>query len=307
MTNIVQTYGKLAAATDSSICDTEKLLVLLRDYFVTEKKYDGAHLNNNNTYQTYSRYIRHFLNWYIDRKGIHASLVGLCKHDLDQYYIQRRSRGDSVKTLNVKLAAIKNLIDCLHYHGFEGVHLPVIRRAKITKQVTVTPLGWEQFTLAFEGIQDARLKLMVALGGFGGFRCSEIINLNHEDFRNDHMRVLGKGQKVRTIPIHDQVRLAYAGYIQDKVRLTGPVFSSSRSNNGLMARKSIHRLFKGWQDKNGFSSGTHILRHTFATQLLSKTGDLALVQDSLGHEDISTTRIYTKVLPERVRAAVTSL
>jgi integrase/recombinase XerD len=149
------------------------------------------------------------------------------------------------------------------------------------------------------------LELLYALGG----RASEVVGLRLGDLKEDRSLALlrGKGGKHRLVPIGDGARQAVAAYVADlRPGLLGPasvdrLLLSSRGRP--MTRQALWTLVRdaGRLAGIGRPVWTHLLRHTFATHLLSNGADLRVVQELLGHADLTTTQRYTRVDAKRLR------
>ena len=164
------------------------------------------------------------------------------------------------------------------------------------------------------GLRDrAMLELMYA----SGLRVSELVELRTLDVGLDQgvVRVIGKGDKERMVPMGDAAREAIAVYLRDArpglagERSLDALFitarsSTDRSSAGGMTRQMFWKLVKRHAITAGVSAplSPHTLRHAFATHLLNHGADLRVVQLLLGHADISTTQIYTHVARERLKA-----
>lgn len=137
-----------------------------------------------------------------------------------------------------------------------------------------------------------------------GLRVSECVNLNQLDcaFGEGYLRVVGKGDKERISPISGTAREALIRYLEQGrpnlvkpyAQATSAVFLNARG--GRLSRQSIHKIVA----KAGLAIGVknlhpHTLRHSYATHLLSGGADLRVIQEILGHSDISTTQVYTHV------------
>ena len=141
-----------------------------------------------------------------------------------------------------------------------------------------------------------------------GLRISEAcgLGLRDVDFENSTVRVLGKGDKERTVPMGAPARRALDAWLAVRDRVAGPaspprVFLGARGG-GLdprVARRVVHAATAA----GGASVGPHALRHAMATHLLAGGADLRSVQELLGHASVATTQRYTHVTNERLRAA----
>jgi integrase/recombinase XerD len=164
------------------------------------------------------------------------------------------------------------------------------------------------------GLRDrAMLELMYA----SGLRVSELIGLKTVMVSLDQgvVRVIGKGDKERLVPMGDAAREAIVAYLRDaRSTLSGgraldALFITGRrdgmsSGDGGMTRQMFWKLIRKYAVQAGVDAplSPHTLRHAFATHLLNHGADLRVVQLLLGHADISTTQIYTHVARERLKA-----
>lgn len=143
-----------------------------------------------------------------------------------------------------------------------------------------------------------------------GLRVSELCNarLENIDLEAGWIRVTGKGNKTRVVPVGGKARDAIARYLAtERPTLVGPktgaeIFISSRGKKLTPAR--IWQLVKSYASIAGIEANVypHLMRHSFATHLLSNGADLRIIQELLGHADISTTEIYTHVDQKRLKA-----
>ncbi len=150
-----------------------------------------------------------------------------------------------------------------------------------------------------------------------GIRISEAVGLDLADLdlEDATMRVFGKGSKERVVPVGRGARVAVEAYLRDG-RLVLRSARSRRSpsdgdavllnaRGGRLSRQSCWTIVRRAGERVGLDSqlSPHVLRHSCATHMLDHGADLRVVQELLGHASISTTQIYTKVSPERLRAA----
>jgi integrase/recombinase XerD len=162
-------------------------------------------------------------------------------------------------------------------------------------------------TDAPRGLRDrAILELLYA----SGLRVSELVNLTLEriDFDNRIVRVTGKGNKTRLVPVGQKACDAINAYLGTerpemvRKRTGSEVFLSARGTKLTTVR--IWQIVKTCAKNAGLEINVypHLLRHSFATHLLSNGADLRIIQEMLGHADISTTQIYTHVDQQRLKA-----
>jgi site-specific recombinase XerD len=146
-----------------------------------------------------------------------------------------------------------------------------------------------------------------------GLRLSELVSLNYNDIKDDKsMRVTGKGNKERTVYLNDMCIDAIKGYMKvrpvDGVKDKSALFLSSRKCR--ISPKTVQYIVKEFLDKSGLGDrgfSTHKLRHTAAT-LMYQQGDVdvLLIKEILGHENLSTTEIYTHIVDSQLKEAVAS-
>lgn len=141
-----------------------------------------------------------------------------------------------------------------------------------------------------------------------GLRISEIAGLNLNDIREDHLRVLGKGNKERVVYLNDATADAINSYLVVRRNIAAidrnALFLSSRRTR--VTREGLHAMVKKSLEKAGLDSekySAHKLRHTAATLMLSQGVDVRTLQEILGHESLNTTQIYTHVDNAELRIA----
>lgn len=141
-----------------------------------------------------------------------------------------------------------------------------------------------------------------------GLRISEIVGLNLTDVRDDHLRVLGKGNKERIIYLNDATKEAISNYMDVRRLIASSdknaLFLSNRRTR--MSRETVHSMVKKTLLKAGLDStqySSHKLRHTAATLMLQNGVDVRTLQEVLGHEHLNTTQIYTHVDNAELRIA----
>jgi integrase/recombinase XerD len=150
---------------------------------------------------------------------------------------------------------------------------------------------------------SAMLELMYS----SGLRVSEIISIKVNDlnFEGGFLRVMGKGSKERVVPMNHRAVEKIKRYMQElrpdllKNRQSPYLFLTNRGMP--MTRQRFWQALKKFGDKVGLELTPHTIRHSFATHILEGGADLRSVQKMLGHADISTTQIYTKVTGDRIK------
>ena len=144
-----------------------------------------------------------------------------------------------------------------------------------------------------------------------GLRVSELCNLNQDlDLTRDEFSVRGKGEKVRVVFLSPEAKKAVAEYIKKRGDMSDALFVSyGKGGKGKgkdlprLTPRSVERMVKQYAIKAGITRKVtpHVIRHSFATDLLSNGADLRSVQALLGHANIATTQVYTHVTDKHLR------
>ena len=156
---------------------------------------------------------------------------------------------------------------------------------------------------------DYRNKAMLELLYATGLRISELCNLKITDIdlENQFVRVFGKGKKERIVPFTDVVCKYLSIYINDyrnqilKNEISDYLFISNSLTN--ISRQGFFKIVKKECKRAGITKvvSPHVIRHSFATHLLKHGADLRIIQELLGHEDITTTQIYAHLVNEKLK------
>jgi len=151
----------------------------------------------------------------------------------------------------------------------------------------------EVFSDSFEGI---RAKLIIEILYQTGIRLSELINLKKSDIQTDRIKVLGKRNKERIIPISNQLYFQIELYIEDCDKIkTQSIFLLALKNGEKVYPKFVYRIINTYLGHvtNLDKCSPHVLRHTFATHMLNNGAGLETLKDLLGHANLSATQVYT--------------
>jgi site-specific recombinase XerD len=172
-----------------------------------------------------------------------------------------------------------------------------IRPPKLRRRLP-RPVTDKELTRLLDGA-NSKQRAMILLASLAGLRCCELASLRTEDvlLSEGLLRVVGKGDRERVIPMHQDIAAALQ-------RLPAP--SNGLVFGGMNANAVSHAL-GGHIHKMGITGGGHRLRHTFASNLYRSSRDLRMVQDVLGHESPQTTAIYCAFSPEAASTAIRAL
>jgi integrase/recombinase XerD len=246
------------------------------------------------------------LDKFISVKNI--SLTSITHDDLRDFIRSLFDMGLSAVSINRKISAIKSFYRyCVHEKTIQVNPATDLELLKIGRKLPQT-LSIEEITKIIDaahektalGLRDrACLELLYA----SGLRISELLNLRMIDLDMDSklMRVIGKGNKQRLVPFGRQAAQA----VEEYLHAGRPLLTKQRSLPYLivnargkrMSRMGFLKIMRKYRIKSGISKRVtpHMFRHSFATHLLEGGADLRVVQELLGHADISTTQIYTHI------------
>ena len=243
-------------------------------------------------------------------------LLGVSRRQLLAYLSQLKQSGRSASTIARRLASIKafyRFLTAEHYlrrdpaevleAAQKGLHLPKFLSVQDVDKLLEQPnLG------TLDGYRD---KTMLETLYATGMRVSELVSvpLQNVDLKMQYVIVMGKGSKERMLPLG---RTALK-YLERYISVVRPQLLHGKpegvqelfvtSWGGPMTRQRVNELIEGYAKDAGITKRVtpHMLRHSFATHLLNNGTDLRVVQELLGHADISTTQIYTDMDMERLR------
>lgn len=246
---------------------------------------------------------------YLKKTG--KDIAGLTRNDITSYLIYLRDNGNQTPTIARNIASIKGLCGFMLSEGLiEYDPLENFSSPKGWKHIPRI-LGIEDVFSLLEKPRDKefslRDKAILELMYSSGLRASELINLKLNDinFEAGFITVMGKGSKERIVPINERAMKLIKKYIKE----LRPALLKKKNIQHLiiakggrvMTRQRLWQLIKLYSKGLPFDISPHTLRHCFASHLLNGGADLRALQKMLGHADISTTQIYTKVTSERLK------
>ncbi|MBQ9019515.1 MAG: tyrosine recombinase XerD [Bacilli bacterium] len=279
----------------------EEAILDFLNYCIFEK---GLSDRTRSSYNTDLIIYKEFLN----KKNIFK--VNDIKSDHIKEFLKKRSNEES-STIAHNLTVIKNFHTYLLKENLVKLNVSkFIDRPKLKKTLPKT-LSVEDIDklldIKLETPFDYRNKAMLELMYGCGLRVSELVNIeiNDIDLTNCLIRVFGKGSKEREIPLGEYALYYLNKYLNIRNQLLKEKTCNKLflNNHGLgMTRQGFFKILKQQLLKKGLNPNVspHTLRHSFATHLINRGADLRSIQEMLGHSDISTTKIYTRVSDEQV-------
>ena len=224
-------------------------------------------------------------------------------HHIRRFVAQLHSKGLSGRSLARMLSAWRGLYNYLaRDHGFTHNPCAGLRAPKSTKSLPHVLSPDEAAKLLEFQANDLitlRDKAMFELFYSSGLRLTELVNLTPENLNlsENTVRIHGKGDKTRIVPIGSQAIQALREWIKQRKTLLRPGENAlfiSRNGSRISSRSVSQRLKKrALQQGISLNVHPHVLRHSFASHLLQSSADLRAVQEMLGHANISTTQTYT--------------
>jgi integrase/recombinase XerC len=272
------------------------------------------------TLEAYQRDVRQFLVFLAEHLGGAPSLAALAKlkpQDVRAFMASRRADGIGGRSLMRSLAGVRSFARFLERNGKGKVGaLAAVRAPKVPKTLP-KPLS----IATAKRVVDADIRAgeerepwvlardaaVLALLYGSGLRISEALGLKREDMpapgKGDAIRVTGKGNKQRMVPLLPQVSQLVADYVAIcpyTMAADGPLFVGAKG--GPLSPRILQLVMERLRGALSLpdSATPHALRHSFATHLLARGGDLRAIQELLGHASLSTTQIYTAVDTDRL-------
>tara|TARA_Y100001958_G_scaffold45050_1_gene30072 strand:+ start:106 stop:930 length:825 start_codon:yes stop_codon:yes gene_type:complete len=249
---------------------------------------------SQNTIKSYNSDIKHYFE--------NTESVG----EFSSYLKHLNKNKYSKTSINRKITSIRTFLSwAVDNNYFNQNQIKIVNNLKVEKKLpnvlTASYINRLLDNLPESSEKDIRDKAILELMYSSGLRVSEVSNLTSNSInKNNSIRVLGKGSKERVLPMTKRAYVSTKKYIET----SRPKFENDKSKNylflgvrgGQLSDREIRRIVK-------FRTGTfpHSIRHTFATHLLEGGADLRIVQELLGHNDPSTTQIYTHVSKKQLQ------
>lgn len=270
-----------------------------RNYLKYERAYSdntvGAYMNDLNKYEEFLK----------------KDILESDTEDLEKYlkYIKKLES----TTVAHKITSIKSYFNYNIKRGIVSVNpADKVSRPKLTKHLpeylTEEEVG-KLLDVEVKSPYDYRNKTILELLYSSGIRISELVNIKTPNYDSEEclIRIMGKGSKERIVPLGDYAINIMNDYMNNYRPLinkkhTDYVFVNNRGDK--ISRQFIFKVIKKEALKKGIKKdiSPHTLRHTFATHLLKNGADLRIIQELLGHENISTTQIYTHVTNNKLKS-----
>ena len=272
---------------------------------------------SDNTINAYCHDIELFMN-YLEDNGKSCSVTDITHHDIEDFFAKLYDLGIAASSQARRLSGLKSFCKYLLQEKIcEADPTLLVSSPSIGRHIPDV-LSYEEIVSMMECIDLSqqfghRNKAIIEVMYGCGLRVSEVISLNISDIyaKDEFVRVFGKGDKERLVPIGKKTLKELMLYVngerlhQDiKPKFSDKVFISARGTS--LTRQSVFLLVKSLAEKAGIKKtiSPHTLRHSFATHLIEGGADLRAVQQMLGHSSITTTEIYTHISDEYLRQVI---
>ena len=280
------------------------LLQKYEDYLKNEKH------ASENTVSSYVRDVSQFASAMAE-KGL--DLTEVLDRDVEEYTKGLTRRGKSPATVTRSVSSIKSFYQCMFSKGIVDRNpAKEVTAAKVERKLPQV-LTSKEVELFLEQPESADLKgcrdrAMLELLYATGIRVSELIALEVDDLNlpGGVLNCHSKG-KERVIPLYPAAVRALGEYVRNVrpqlVDTADETVLFVNMNGEHMSRQGFWKLIKHYQEKAGIQKDItpHTLRHSFATHLLENGADLRSIQEMMGHSDISSTQIYTRLLNQKIK------
>ena len=278
----------------------DSLIEKYLDYLKYERKL------SDNTVVSYKENLYVFLNE-INNKD----LTNITTDDIKDFL--KKENVKNSKTRAHYITVLNNFYNFLINESITKTNpMDTIKQPKLEKKLpdylTVEEVD-KLLNIPLSNAYDYRNKAMLETLYGTGIRISELINikLSDIDFAECYIRITGKGSKERITPFNDVCKEFLEKYINEYrnfiLKTKQSEFLFVNSNGSRISRQGFFKILKEICLKQGINKNVspHLLRHSFATHLLNNGADLRIIQELLGHSDLSTTQIYTEVLNEKLK------
>lgn len=260
------------------------------------------------TVENYDRYLSRFL--------AHTKLSSpskLTEALVREFRINLNRQGLKLKTQNYYLIALRAFLKFLRKRNIESLNPERIELAKVGQRdldlITSDELGRLMRGPAVTTLQGLRDKAILELFFSTGLRVSELCSLTRDlDLSRDEFSIRGKGEKVRVVFLSPAAKHSIKTYLDKRQDLDDALFAQMGKNSKnardlRLTPRSVERIVKKYAIKAGITRKVtpHVIRHSFATDLLENGADLRAVQALLGHSNITTTQVYTHVTDKHLR------
>lgn len=243
-------------------------------------------------------------------RALPNGLLGATDNDI-QNYLSSLTKTERASSIARKASALRTFYKFLMLEKI--IQTNPTKNLELPKRARPLPklLSTDEIDLLISSAGDiktsVRLRAMIELLYASGLRVSELCELPMTAILGDHLLIHGKGAKERMVPMHAGAISALQKWLDLRDAPDSKYVFPGTGKTGHITRDGFFKILKKCAVLAGLDKtrvSPHVLRHSFASHLLAHGANLRAIQTMLGHEDISTTQIYTHVLPEQLRETV---
>ena len=264
-------------------------------------------LKKNYSINTLNSYLSDLYYFYIFVK---KDLVSVKEEDVRDYLEFLNLHKEKATTVRRKISTLKSFYKYLYLNNYiDKKDYPLVRIVypKVEKKLPKFIYYNDLLEILNESLNDKdglRDRLIIEMLYATGIRVSELVNIKYSDidYDNKRIRVLGKGDKERIVYFGDYALEALKNYSSTHQRnKNGFLFINSKG--GKLSDRGVRYIIDNIMNKLSVKVHVtpHVLRHTFATDMLNNGCDIKVVQELLGHSSLKTTEVYTHVTNERLK------
>lgn len=262
---------------------------------------------SSNTIDAYRRDLTDFIDFYIS-KGIN-NIIEIDRTQINTYIMFLHDEKYNSRSVVRKIASLRGFFKWLNANEYIKQNpAQMIEQPKLPKRLPKV-ISLEDIKKIFHSDLNPMEMLIVELLYDCGLRVSELVNLklNNIDIKAKYIQCYGKGSKERVVPFGKNAQQALNRYIKYREQI---IIKNNISNNKNLflkesgkniTRQDVYNFIRKQGEKIHKHISPHTLRHTFATHLLDNGADLRVVQELLGHSDVSTTQLYTHITKKRLK------
>ena len=260
-----------------------------------------------NTLEAYRRDLTDFVDFCYNRGE--NDITDITRSDINSYILKLKEEKYTPTSVMRKIASMRGFFKwfCANEYSDKNPIL-TLEQPKLPKHLPKV-MTIEDLNCILNSDLNPTEKVIVEMLYGCGLRVSELANLNTTDIdiRSKYVKCYGKGSKERLVPFGEKAKAALKKYLKQReiIVLENKSEKNKRlllKNNGKnITRQDIYNFIKKQGEKINKHISPHTLRHSFATHLIENGADLRVVQELLGHSDVSTTQLYTHITKKRLK------
>ncbi len=262
---------------------------------------------SQNTLDAYRRDLTFFIDFCTENNE--NEITDIKRSDVTSYIMKLKQENYTPSSVTRKLASIRGFFKWFCANEYSSINpVQTLEQPKLPKHLPKV-MTIEELNSIINSNLNTLQSLIVELLYGCGLRVSELVNLNLNDIdiKSKYVKCYGKGSKERIVPFGEKAKTALKKYFKERdfIVLNNNIEKNKKlllKNNGKnVTRQDVYNFIRSQGEKIHKHISPHTLRHSFATHLLENGADLRVVQELLGHSDVSTTQLYTHITKKRLK------